>query len=288
MPWIYQGAETGRTVATQLHTIYIDDSGEKEYGENTSRYFVYAGVVLSAADEPACNAEVEALKVGVFGRPDVELKSNWLRIPHERQRRYLVPYSITDAQLNAMVDELYCWMGRCPVQYVAAAIDKIQMKESYPNPWHPSATSYQFLLQRYQKHLARVNGFGYVTVDDMEGATPAHNQWRDLLRSQHEQLKQEGCSLTSLRFDNVAPKLRFGDSKKFHLLQIADLVAYNVHRQFRDHGEDWDDPANSRVPVYPRLRSQLPRFMRGPGHELQGWGIVKWPKSRKGNWRFKV
>lgn len=57
----------------QLYRVYIDDSGEKEYGANTSRYFVYPGVVISAADEPACNAEVEGLKIKVFGRPDVEL-----------------------------------------------------------------------------------------------------------------------------------------------------------------------------------------------------------------------
>jgi hypothetical protein len=60
-------------VAPQLHTIYIDESGEKEYGENTSRYFVYAGVVLSAADEPGCIAEIKRLKTKVFGQSDVEL-----------------------------------------------------------------------------------------------------------------------------------------------------------------------------------------------------------------------
>jgi hypothetical protein len=270
----------------QLHRVYIDDSGEKEYGANTSRYFVYAGVVLSAADEPACNAEIERLKVKVFGCPDVELKSNWLRIGRERERRYLRPYSLTDAQLNGFVDELYCWMARCPVQYVAAAIDKVQMKAKYVTPWHPSSTGYQFLLQRYQKHLLRVNGFGHVTMDDMDGASPAHNQWRDLLRNQHARLKKDGCSLTKLRFDNVAQTLRFGDSKKFHLLQIADLVAYNVLRQFRDHGENWDDPAKGDLPMYARLKPLLPRFMRGPEptNQLQGWGVVKWPSGHKGRW----
>jgi Protein of unknown function (DUF3800) len=47
----------------QVLRIYIDDSGEKEYGANTSRYFVYAGVVLSTADKSACNTEIERLKV---------------------------------------------------------------------------------------------------------------------------------------------------------------------------------------------------------------------------------
>ena len=269
----------------QLYRVYIDDSGEKEYAAN-SRYFVYAGVVLAAADEAACNAEIERLKTNLFGRAEVELKSNWLRIPRERERRYLTPYGLTAGQLDGMVEELYCSMARWPVRYVAATIDKVQMKVKYVNPWHPSAAAYQFLLQRYQKHLALVNGFGHVTMDNMDGASPAQNQWRDLLRSQHGRLKKDGCSLTKLRFDNVAPTLRFGDSKKFHLLQVADLVAYNILRQFRDYGENWDDPAKGDLPMYPRLKRLLPRFMRGPEprNQLQGWGIVKWPSGHKGRW----
>jgi hypothetical protein len=268
----------------QAFTIYIDDSGEKEYGQRTSRYFVYAGVIVAAAEENRVNRELAALKAGTFGTADVELKSNWLRIPRERERRYLQPFGVTSAQVAEFVDALYGYLGLSPISLLAAVIDKVEMTSRYTHPWYPSATSYQFLLQRYEKHLAGQDGVGQVTIDNMEGASPKSNQWRDLLRTHHARLKKDGCNITKLRFDHVAPTIRFGDSKRFHLLQVADLVAYNVFRQFRDYGENWDDPAKGDLPLYKPLGRIIERFLRGPKNQLQGWGIVKWPALHKGRW----
>ena len=36
---------------------FIDDSGEKEYGSATGRYFVYAGVLVDSANEMVLIAE---------------------------------------------------------------------------------------------------------------------------------------------------------------------------------------------------------------------------------------
>jgi hypothetical protein len=220
-----------------IHRLYIDDSGEKEYGEKTSRYFVYAGVVLAANKEASIVGELTAAKQRTFGTPDVELKSNWLRIPREREKHYIKPYGVSDGELTAFVDWLWGWIKDSDLSLVAAVIDKTQMQARYANPWHPSATGYQFLLQRYQKHLERAGAWGQVTVDSMDGASPALNQWRDLLRNQHRRLKKDGCSITKLRFTHVADELRFGNSARFNQLQIADLTAYNVFGQFRDYGE---------------------------------------------------
>ena len=271
--------------AAPLYRMYVDDSGEKEYGPQTSRHFVYAGVVLAVADEPACVAELVAAKMECFGRSDVELKSNWLRMPHERARRYLSINGVTEEKLTAMVDRVYGWASKAEaLQLVAAVIDKPQMLDRYTRPWYAPTTAYQFLLQRYQRHLARRGGLGQVTVDDMDGASPAHNQWRDLMRAHHRRLKKDGCQLTKLRFDNVTDDFRFGDSAKFEMLQLADFVSYNVLRQFRTHGETWDDPNQRDLPMYDHLRLLLPRFMRGPANQLQGWGIVKWPVVNAGRW----
>ncbi len=266
--------------------MYVDDSGEKEYGAPTSRYFVYAGVVLAASDEPAFNAEIASAKQECFGRTDVELKSNWLRIPHEREKRYLSLDGVTPEKLRAMVDRIYGWAAGADLRFVAAVIDKPQMLAKYKVPWHPSTTAYLFLLQRYQLHLVQRGGVGHITVDDMTGASPAQNQWRHLLRAHHKRLKQNGCPLTKLRFDNVAADFRFGDSARFELLQLADFVSYNILRQFRTYGENWDDPTQGDLPMYPHLKLLLPRFMRGPEprNQLQGWGIVKWPQHHAGRW----
>src|SRR2546426_11241373 len=153
-----------------IYRMYVDDSGEKEYGEKTSRYFVYAGVVVAAANEAQFNQVIADAKQTCFGRTDVELKSNWLRIRRERERRYLSLDGVTDAKLTAMVKTIYAWAVAADLQFVAAVIDKPQMKAKYgASAWHPSATAYLFLLQRYQHDLGRRGGIGYVTVDAMEG-----------------------------------------------------------------------------------------------------------------------
>lgn len=264
---------------------YIDDSGEKEYGPQTSRYFVYAAVIVREEDELRLNTELARIKCETFGTDVVELKSNWIRQKQEARRRYLDPFSITAEQLDDCIERVYQWAAQDSITLAAAVVDKLQMKERYGDgAWHPSAIAYQFLLQRYQKHLSPLGRVGYLTMDNITGASPAANQWRDLLRNHHKSLKRDGCRITKLRFDNVAPELRFGDSKAFHLLQIADLVAYNVFRQFRDNGEQWDK--GGKCPIYGPLQRMLPRFMQSATGLLDGYGIVKWPRNHQGRYRL--
>lgn len=268
---------------------YFDDSGEKEYGAKTSRYFVYAGALVRLDDETALSREIADLKIATFGTADVEIKSNWVRIPSERKARYLDPYGVADGAFRAFIDALKEMMTSERFTYVAAAIDKIQMQERYgERKWYPSATAYQFLLQRVQLHCAAQGAKGHITIDDMSGSSPKKNQWRDLLRTHHNRLRKDGCQLTKLKFDNIAPEPRFASSKRLHLLQVADLVAYDVFRQFRDHGDRWDDPGARGVPVYGHLRPLLKRFMLGPGGKIEGWGIVKWPNDVGSRWRVRL
>jgi hypothetical protein len=266
--------------------IYIDDSGEKEYGPNTSRFFVYAGVVVDRAVEQALAAKVDGLKREVFGTTDVEIKSNWLRIPSERQRRYLDPFGVTEATLARLVVDLTDLMASDDFTYLAAAIDKPAMLTRYPNPWYPSAAAYQFMLQRYEKHCMRSEALGQITIDDMSGSSPKKNQWRDLIRSHHDRLKKDGCTLTKMRFPRMPKEPRFASSKSLNLLQFADLLAYNVFRQFRDHGDAWEK--GGRLPIYQPLKPLLPRFMLSPAGVIEGWGIIKWPHARKSKWAVKL
>jgi hypothetical protein len=269
--------------------IYIDDSGEKEYGEKTSRYFVYAGVVVNRAEERALSDEIDSLKRETFGTANVEIKSNWLRQPKERKRRYCDPFGLTDDALTQFVDRVYTFMQSDRLTYVAAAVDKPQMIEKYGEKrYYPSALAYQFILQRYQKHCGQSGAVGYVTIDDMDGSSPKKNQWRALLSNQHERLKKDGCRFTALRFDNVAPRALFAASSRFNLLQIADLIAYNVFRQFRQYGDAWDRPNTAMLPVYGRLETVMGRFMRSVDGQVAGWGIVKWPKITSTRWGIQI
>jgi hypothetical protein len=89
----------------------------------------------------------------------VEIKSNWLRIPSERKRRYLEPFGVSEVMLRQFVGDVANLMASDRCTYLAAAIDKPAMQKRYPagQVWYASATAYQFLLQRYERHCAANN-----------------------------------------------------------------------------------------------------------------------------------
>ena len=97
------------------YRLFVDDSGTSEYDDSRnydtsgkSLYFVY-GAILIDQDYSASSLipSLRELKRLTFGTADVEVKSNWLRMPHERKARYLEPYSLTLEKLAAFVDSYY-------------------------------------------------------------------------------------------------------------------------------------------------------------------------------------
>lgn len=69
-------------------------------------------------------------------------------------------------------------------------------------------------------------------------------------------------------------------------MQVADLVAYNCFRQFRQHGKAWEDSSLKRLPTYNHFLKTLALFDKGPGNQFAGYGIAKWPVATKVAWSF--
>ena len=275
------------------YLLYIDDSGNREYDQNRnyvdsgrSRYFVYGGI-LGLADEMSRLAHrIHRLKLDVVRTAHLEIKSNWLRIPHERYRRYRDPYGVTDDELTRLSDGCHDHISNANVSLLASVIDKLHMQEHYAEPWYPPTAAYEVLLQRAVQAVPAGSTLA-VTVDDISGSTPRRNQYKDLLQRHHERLRQHGSSLQrTISFACLSGPVRFVLSQDSHLLQAADLVAYNVHRQFRDHGQDWEVTAGpgAPLPMYEHFRKICARFRTDENGRVQGFGIVKFPLLRRVHW----
>ena len=82
-----------------MYLFYIDESGEIGYNSGT-RYFVYNAFGIHEKNWTNINNQVNNLKREVFNSdkaPILEIKSNWLRNPHERSKRdYLNSLSIQE------------------------------------------------------------------------------------------------------------------------------------------------------------------------------------------------
>jgi hypothetical protein len=72
-----------------------------------------------------------------------------------------------------------------------------------------------------------------------------------------------------------------------NLVQVADIVAYNVMRQFRDHGEEWETRSLLSLPTYDWFRRICGKFRQGPDGRIQGYGVVKLPLLDRVAWSVR-
>jgi hypothetical protein len=86
-----------------------------------------------------------------------------------------------------------------------------------------------------------------------------------------------------MKFDRIGTQ-RFVNSAISHLVQISDLAAYNVHRQFNQYGEDWERPGAGPLNMYPYFREISGKFRMDVNDRVQGYGIVKFPLRERVLW----
>jgi hypothetical protein len=263
---------------------YCDESGQRDYGPKTDKFFVVAAALVPADEASHLEDEVRGLKRAFWGKPDIEIKSNWLRQPPERQKRYTAPHGITVKDIDALVGALYAWLKKSPITFLAGVVDKHMMEAKYgDNAHYAGAVAYTMFLQRYQKFLTKRGATGGVVFDDPAGKSPGGFEWRELLRRQHSRLKRYRCPYTNTQFNDVGP-LTFADSKATVFVQLADLVAYNTFRQFRMYGKEWEHPTTKTWPMYQHFEQVAELFDRGPKQKVAGYGVAKWPVERKVAW----
>jgi len=184
----------------------------------------------------------------------------------------------------------YELISAADIKLMAAVVDKQHMQEDYDNLWYAPALAYEFLLQRVMMEVRQPDRVT-VVIDDMSGKTPKDNDYKDNLIAHHRSLLRRGSRLqTRLDFSPLHPKLNFRDSAIAHLNQVADVVSYNIYRQFLDHGEDWeskhtDSSGRQVLPTYDRFKMLAHKFRQGPGGRIQGFGVVKIPLRNRVEWK---
>lgn len=278
------------------HVVYIDDSGTKEYADRpedynlsrrgNSRYFVFCGALMTTAAAGLLRDKLVGLKTGCFGRGEVEVKSNWLRIPHERERRYLAPYRLTEDRLKRFVDDYYAAVVEAELMFIAAVVDKLHMQEIYPRPWYAPAVAYELILQRVQSQLAASDSVA-VIIDDMTGATPKGNQYKKNLKLQHLMLKKHGGNLRRDYTFSCLSSQRFVNSAISNMIQVSDLAAYNVHRQFSQYGEEWEQEGQETLSTYEHFGKIVTKFRKNTDGRIQGYGVVKFPLKKRVYWTLR-
>lgn len=262
------------------YLFYIDESGQREYGR-TSRYFALCGLGIPVESWQLLNNNIHTLKLSYFGTPSVEIKSVWLRRPQAREKHYLDPYGVTEAQLQECVTRLYEVLDHPSLVLFGSIVDKVQMTQIYSTPQNPSSLAYRHIFERFQHFLEFQDDatYGMVIFDKIDDAAFRTKGYENLLTRQHLRYLQRGTDFVQI--DNIVEGLLFIPSSANNFVQLADLCAYNLFRQFRDHGRQWDTPVTDRWPLYGYFGRTVHQFYTGPGNVLSGFGIKKYPDHKK-------
>jgi Protein of unknown function (DUF3800) len=266
---------------------FCDESGQRDYGPKTDKFFVVASVLVAADEVSHLEDELRGLKRAFWGNPDIEIKSNWIRQPSERQKHYTAKHGLGPKEVDELVAAVYRWLKKSPLVALAGVVDKPMMESKYgSNAHYAGGVAYTMFLQRYEKFLGKTSSTtGNVVFDDPAGKSPGGFEWRDLLKKQHAKLKKFGCPYTKTKFDRVGA-MTFADSASSVFIQIADLISYNTFRQFRSYGKEWEHPTETKWPLYPYFEELSHLFDRGPKQQVTGYGLVKWPVERKVIWSW--
>ena len=91
---------------------------------------------------------------------------------------------------------------------------------------------------------------------------------------QHLQYLEQGTDFREV--NQIVEGLLFIPSHENNLLQVPDLCAYNVYRQFREYGEEWhvNNQFEDRYEYFQRIEPYLYRSNQG---HYAGFGITKCP-----------
>ena len=277
---------------------FVDDSGSKDWEtpyaheftekppvRNDSNlkfwrgnYFVLAGIHISGDCLAKINPEMNQLKEEFFGTKHVEIKSEWLRNPIKRKKKYLDQFKKSEEELKEFIEDK--WYGifnkyEKELQIQAFVIDKrfYSLKREKITPYQETV---QVLFDRVELHP---NCTCEIVFDQMDEdiKSEKHNQGMIL------QISRKQLDLGSFHKKYSHSKIRFEKSSNSNFLQLADTVAYNVFRQFVQHGDSWDGEDGDTLKEYSFFSKIEDDFYHYNGR-VAGYGIIKIPDTKKKRW----
>lgn len=288
--------------------LFIDDSGSKEWktpytqdfvdnppartSQNLNfwrdNYFVLAGIHVDSDTMAVLNPIIDQKKIEVFGTKYVELHSANLRNPYKIRKEYLDKYHITIEELrNFMENFWYPIYVNYSLQIIAVIVDKRYFKNLRHDGKTPLEIAAEALFDSTELHPHRECN---IVFDQMDGHVKSKK------RDQGKVFEIAGTKIdfANGKYENKYShtSVCFDNSANSNFLQLADIVAYDVWRQFVDYGDEWDihspEGSHRRLPMYPYFEKISDCFYHDTDNMVSGCGIVKLPDPYNGLRGWKI
>ena len=257
-----------------MYFFYFDESGSRDPSVGTAakpkdHLYVLLAVGMWEGQWRHFENAISGLKLeladylhrdgkGRFELAECEVKSNWVRVPAEREKRSRFLHELHFDDLTRLTDAYSEQVAERNMVILASVIDKRFLRGHVTHETlHKKA--YEFLLERIQHYMREYHGRhrALIVMDD------TGKQLNSAVAMKHAWFQRAGNR--NMVFPAIVEYPFFTRSELSNGVQLADLLAYNVYRAFKR--EDFD---------YPYFERLLPNFYRRrEGAALDGLKV--WP-----------
>lgn len=195
-----------------------------------------------------------------FELADCEVKSNWLRIAKEREKRSPFLHALERNDLQRLTDVYFDQVAKRNVVVIASVIDKRYLYSGTTSE-KLHTIAYEFLLERVQNYLKEYHQkhLALIVMDDTD------KKLNQSVAMRHASLQRYGNR--NMGFPNIVEYPFFTRSELSNGVQLADQLAYNVYHAF--HYENTD---------YPYFKNLLEHFYHSYDSAVLH-GLKIWPDS---------
>jgi hypothetical protein len=181
---------------------------------------------------------------GQFELADCEIKSNWIRVPKEREKKSPFLHALDGKDRERLVKTYFEQLPSINAVMFAVVVDKRHLHGHMTQEMlHKKA--YELILERIEHFMSEYHAKhnALIVMDDTS------KQLNRAVAMKHAFLQRSGNQ--NVNFRHIIEYPFFTRSELSNGVQFADLCAYNVYRAFRD--KDF---------TYPYFALQLPYFYR--------------------------
>lgn len=259
-----------------MYFFYFDESGSRDPSVGTpnqpkDHLYVLLAVGMYERQWRPFDLEISRVKLeladslardgkGRYDLVDCEIKSNWIRQRGARAKHSPFLDSLDPEDMSRLIATYYRQITERKAVLLATVIDK---RELYPNLTHDALhrKAYEFLLERIEHYMREYHSKhqALIIMDDTS------KQLNRSITLQHAQFQRTGNP--NMHFPHIVEYPFFTRSELSNGVQLADLLAYNVYRAFRDECLD-----------YEYFKLMLPNFYRRQrAYALDGLKV--WPDA---------
>lgn len=259
-----------------MYFFYIDESGSRDPSVGTpekpkDHLYVLLAVGLFERQWRPFEMAITHLKLelahflrrdgkGQFDLADCEVKSNWVRNAKERAQKSPFLNALAADDLERLVAAYFGQVEARNAVIMAAVIDKRHLHDHVTHETlHKKA--YEFLLERIDHYMREYHPKhqALIVMDDTS------LQLNQAVAFKHAHLQRAGND--NVTFRRIVEYPFFTRSELSNGVQLADLLAYNVYRAFKDE--------NLAYPYFEMLLPSFYRRMNGPVLD----GLKVWPEA---------